>query len=553
MSVDGRFIKFLAKELNQELSNGRIQKVSQISSSDFLWMIRNDGQNKNLYISLSTSNPRIHLIHSSVQQFDSPGGFCMFMRKHVEGGKIQSIQDVNHDRIVRIIISNVNDLGDEIRLNIYIEMFGRYANMIIVDDDSHIINAYKHIHPFEGIDRTIVNGAKYHPPKDDKIDPENMDVVKDFLSREHISPSDIYQNIRGLSPLIAKSIINYASDNFISLYESYQHFFNLDIQATMTLKKKAKFYFLDIFQEDKKYFDSLSLLLEEFYKEQTSKEKVKQIHKYLLNIAKNHINKYKNKLEKLTKDLKKANRYDTYRIKGDLIIQDQHKIKATDYTYTGFSYEINDELSVDLDRKLSVIDNANHYYKRYKKLKIAIKHINRQIILTKHQLNYFIGLKQQIESNHQYEDLIEIRNELIDKKYIPKKRGSKSVKKQILNYDSFTYQNAKFFVGKNNLQNNYLTHKFAKKNDLWFHVQNQSGSHVIVQANEINEAVIRHAANLAAYYSKSQKSGSVPVDYTQVKNIKKIPGELGSLVTYTQQKTIYIDPDFELIKTLKKG
>lgn len=553
MSVDGRFIKFLAKELKQELSNGRIQKVSQISSSDFLWMIRNDGQNKNLYISLSTSNPRIHLIHSSVQQFDSPGGFCMFMRKHIEGGKIQVIQDVNHDRIVNIVISNVNDLGDEIRLNLYIEMFGRYANMIIVDADRQIINAYKHIHPFEGIDRTIVNGAKYHPPKDDKIDPENMDLVKDFLSREHISPSDIYQNIRGLSPLIAKSIINYASDHNISLFNSYQHFFNLDVQATMTLKQKAKFYFLDIFQEDKKYFDSLSHLLEEFYKEQTSKEKVKQIHKYLLNIAKNHITKYKNKLEKLTKDLKKANRYDTYRIKGDLIIQDQHKIKSTDYTYTGFSYELNDELTVDLDRKRTVIENANHYYKRYKKLKTAIKHINRQIVLTKHQLNYFIGLKQQIESNHQYEDLIEIRNELIEKKYIPKKRGSKSVKKQILNYDSFTYQDARFFVGKNNLQNNYLTHKFAKKNDLWFHVQNQSGSHVIVQAKEINEAVIRHAANLAAYYSKSQKSGSVPVDYTQVKNIKKIPGELGSLVTYTQQKTIYIDPDFELIQTLKKG
>jgi len=553
MSVDGRFIKYLSMELNEDLEMGRIQKISQISQSDFLFMIRAKGENKNLYLSLSTAIARIHLINQPISQFEQPGGFCMFLRKHVEGGVISSIQALNNDRIIQVTLTNVNDLGDQVTNYLFIELFGRYANLIITDQEKQILNAYKHIHPFDEIDRTIVNGSTYFPPADEKIDPEDMTAIKEFFNQAIIDYQTIIQNIRGISPLLAKAITKKANHQEIHYFQAYQDLMSQAIQPTIEIKDKAHFYFIDIFNEPKKHFEKLSDLLEHYYKNHTEKEKVKQIHKYLSQLIKNQLNKDRNKLENLSKDLKKAQKNDLYRMKGDLIIQDQHKIKATDYEYTGFSYELNQDLTVSLDRKISIIENANRYYKKYKKLKTAIKHLNKQIVLTKHELNYFIGLKQQIEHNYVYKDLVEIRDELIQLKYIHKKKKSQKSKQQKLNFDTYELDNqAKFYVGKNNLQNNYLTHKFARKNDMWFHVQNQSGSHVIVSTNQLNEGIIRHAANLAAYHSKSQQSSSVAVDYTEVKNIKKIPGELGSLVTYTQQKTIYIDPDESMIKALKK-
>jgi predicted ribosome quality control (RQC) complex YloA/Tae2 family protein len=553
MSVDGRFIKYLSMELNQDLEMGRIQKISQISQSDFLFMIRAKGENKNLYLSLSTASARIHLIHQSISQFEQPGGFCMFLRKHVEGGVISNIQSINNDRIIQMTITNVNDLGDQVTYDLFIELFGRYANLIITDQEKQILNAYKHIHPFDDIDRTIVNGSPYNPPTDDKIDPEDMNAIKEFFNQSIIDFQTIIQNIRGVSPLLAKAITKKANHQEIHYFQAYQSLMEQAIHPTIEIKDKAHFYFIDIFNEPKRHFEKLSGLLEHYYKKQTEKEKVKQIHKYLSQLIKNQLNKDRNKLENLSKDLKKAQQNDLYRMKGDLIIQDQHKIKSTDYEYTGFSYELNQELTVALDRKISIIDNANRYYKKYKKLKTAIKHLNKQIVLTKHEINYFIGLKQQMEHNYIYKDLVEIRDELIQLKYIHKKKKSQKSKQQKLNFDIYELDDqTKFYVGKNNLQNNYLTHKFARKHDMWFHVQNQSGSHVIVSTNQLNEPIIRHAANLAAYHSKSQQSSSVAVDYTEVKNIKKIPGELGSLVTYTQQKTIYIDPDESMINSLKK-
>lgn len=553
MSVDGRFIKYLSMELNEDLSMGRIQKISQISQSDYLFMIRANGENKHLYLSLSTAIARIHLLTRPINQFEQPGGFCMFLRKHIEGGVISDIRARNHDRIIQVTLTNVNDLGDQVTNHLYIELFGRYANLIITDQNQIILNAYKHIHPFDDVDRIIVNGAHYHLPTDDKIDPEDLPAIKQFFNQDHIDDKSIINHIRGISPLLAKAILKKATYQVNHVYQAYVSLMDQEVKPTIELKDKPRFYFIDIFDQPKKSFDRLSKLLEHYYQRQTEKEKVKQIHKYLSQLVKTQVSKYRHKLENLNKDLKKAEKNDIYRMKADLIIQDQHKIKATDFTYEGFSYELNQNVSVDLDRKLSVIENANRYYKKYKKYKVAIKHLNKQIRLTKHELNYFISLKQQIEDNFIYKDLIEIRDELIDLHYIHKKKRHQRSKKQSLNFDSYQYNDHTFiYVGKNNVQNNYLTQKFARKNDLWFHVQKQSGSHVIVSTNQIDEQLIRHAANLAAFHSKSQRSSSVAVDYTEVKNIKKIPGELGSLVTYSKQKTIYIDPDPDMIDTLKK-
>lgn len=548
MSVDGRFIYYLAKELNDNLKNARIQKISQLSKADFLFFLN---QKSNLYLSLSTSLARLHLSDSTYSNFVNPGGFCMFLRKYIEKGVIQEIKSINFDRIIEIKINNRNDIGDLSDYYLMIELFGRYANLIILDGNKTILNAFKHIHPFDNIDRIIVNGSKYTLPEDEKIAPDNLEKIENFFNQPEISYKDIIMNIRGFSPLIANYLIKTANYNPNNMYKIYLDILNQEILPTKT---KDKFYYLDIFDEpDKQHFPSLSNLLETQFHESSSLDRVRQIHRYLANFIKNNLEKNINKLEKLSKDLLKAKNNQINRIKGDLLIQNQHLINSTQNEINLFSYELNQELKVEIDRQLSIIENANRYFTKYKKQKNAIKYIAKQINLTKKEITYFEELSLQINDNHDLKDLEEIQEELIDNHYLHKRKSKSKIKNP--NYDIYYDElGIKILVGKNNIQNNYITHKISRKDYLWFHVQNQSGSHTVVCSTEdLQESTIRAAANLAALHSKSKNSSSVPVDYTKIKNIKKIPGEIGSYVSYTNQKTIYIDPDESELKKLRKG
>lgn len=546
MSVDGRFIEQLAKELDSKVRNSRINKISQLAKADFLLSLNNG----NLYISLSTALARVHLVKDKYTNFITPGGFCMFLRKYIEKGIITKIESLEADRIIQIKINNRNDIGDLTDYYVIIEMFGRYANLIVLDEERIIINAFKHIHPFENVDRIIVNGIKYETPKDGRINPHDLNQVELFFKTQNINYKSIIDNIKGMSPLIAKHIFEKANYNDNRYFQAYLDIYNSDVSPT---KSGKYFYYLDIFTGDKIHFDSLSDLLEKQFDEASSLDRVKQIHKYLYTFVKNNLEKDVHKLEKLTKDLNEAQNNQINRIKGDLLLQNNNLIDKTKTEVRLYSYELNEEVEIEIDRMACPIDNANKYYAKYKKQKTAITHINNQISLTKKEINYFEDLLNQINENVNVKDLEEIQEELIANKYLPKKKSKNKIKSP--NFDSYFDEfNIQIIVGKNNIQNNFITHKLAKKDFIWFHVQKQSGSHVIVMTNdELKEGTIRAAANLAAYYSKSKDSSSVPVDYTKIKYVKKVPGEFGSYVSYTNQKTIYIDPDYDLIKKLRKG
>jgi len=547
MSVDGRFIEHLAKELNQETVNARINKVSQLSKADFLFSLSN---NKNLYLSLSTALARIHLVNDKFTNTLTPGGFCMFLRKYVEKGIVLAVKSLNHDRIIEIKLNNRNDIGDIKDYYLMVELFGRYANLVILDEDKTIINAFKHIHPFDNVDRIIVNGIKYALPQDDKISPNDLKTIEIFFKRPNLGYRDIIDNIRGVSPLLAKKIIKTANYKEEDYFQEYKRLFNEEVKPT---KKGSQFYYLDIFDGEREYFSSLSELLEVQFKEASGLDRVRQIHKYLANFVKNHLEKNLNKLEKLNKDLRTAEDNQINRIKGDLIIQHLHEINSKTQELKLYSYELDEEVLVEIDPLLSLVDNANKYYSRYKKQKSAIKYIKEQIHLTKIEIDYFKDLTLQITDNYELKDLEEIQDELINNRYLQKKKAKNNKKNP--NYDIFyDEEGVMIVVGKNNIQNNFITHKLAKKDYYWFHVQNQSGSHTVCMTDEpLKEITIRTAANLAALYSKSKMSSSVPVDYTKIKYVKKIPGDFGSHVTYTNQKTIYIDPDLSLKEKIRKG
>lgn len=552
MSIDGRFLTFLGQELNEMLQQGRIQKISQLSASDFLFAIRANEQNHKLYLSLSTSNARINLTEKKYQSDYLPGGFCMFLRKHIEGGIITTISTVNHDRIMQLTVQNTNDIGDSVEMHLMMEMFSRYTNLVITDSNGKILNAYKHISPFEKADRTIANGAIYRLPEDDKISPLELDQIRDFFTSD-VSAEDIVNRIRGLSPLIANYILKQASYQPSQYFNTYVDLLNKKPCPTMTLGKKASFYYLDIFDDKQKYFDRLSSLIDDYYDEASAIERVKQIHKYLLKLVKREHKKKKNKREKLYADLKQAQNHDVFRIYGDTILASQQQISRGDALLKAYAFELGTDVEIELDRLLTPVENANQYYLKYKKLKKAVKHIHHQIQLTDAEIIYLSDMIDTVTQTQSLGDLLEIQDELIDLHYISKRK--KQAAKKRPNFDTYyDVLNRQIWVGKNNIQNNFLTHKLAKKNDWWFHVQGQSGSHVISgDIEQLDETLIRTAAQLAAYFSKSRHSSSVAVDYTQVKYIKKVPGMFGSYVTYTHQKTIYIDPDENFINQLKKG
>jgi predicted ribosome quality control (RQC) complex YloA/Tae2 family protein len=547
LSIDGRFIEKLALELNDELENIRIQKISQLGKADFLFMLNHE---KNLYLSLSTATSRLNLTKAKYDTFLNPGGFCMFLRKYIEKGIIKSVNALNSDRVIEIKINNRNELGDMSDYYLIFEFFGRYANLIITDENKIIINAFKHIHPFDNTDRTIINGVAYPLPKDDKLSPHDLTGIKEFFSNQEITYKTIIERIRGVSPLLAKTIIKIGNYQNEQIYQAYEKLYNQEVLPT---KSKNKFYYLDIFNENQEYYNNLSELLEAQFQQVASLERVRQIHKYLANFVKNNLEKNQNKLEKLSKDLHEATNNQINRIKGDLLIQNNYLIDRSLATVSLFSYELNEQVEIEIDRLLSPIENANKYYQKYKKQKSAINHIKTQIIITKREINYFFDLVNQIEDNFNYKDLEEIQNELIEKNYLSKNKKVKKSKRP--NYDIYLDElGIEIYVGKNNLQNNFLTHKLAKKDYWWFHVQNQTSAHVIVASNStLEESTLRAAANLCALNSKAKNSSSVPVDYTLVKYLKKIPGEFGSKVTYQNQKTIYIDPDYQLVEKLRKG
>jgi len=553
MSMDGRFYSFLAKELNVALENARIQKIYQLSKTDFLFIVRGNKETLQLSLSLSTTLSRIHLTMWRDEKPDNPSGFCMFLRKYLEGGTIENISSINQDRIIRIKVENLNEIGDITHYHVYMESFGRYANLIIADDQDIIIDSYKKVSPTETEQRTIIKGAHYQIPETSKVLPTDYETDAFFETEEVITDKMLTSHFQGLSPVVAKYILSYKDQKECTYKQAFQSFINAPVNPTSAImNEKQKYYYFDIFPESTKKttYHSLSELIDIISLESVKIERMKQISKTIYQLAKREYEKNRNKLEKLSAELEDALSSNIYRIKGDLIYQNLPLIHKGDGQFVAFDYETNQEVKVNLDRLLDPKQNAAVYYKKYKKAKNAVTYITEQIHLTKQLIDYFDLLVSQIETAA-ISDIEEIKVELTEKGYLRKK--GKVSKKKLPSFETYYSSNdTAIYVGKNNIQNEYLTHKLARNEDYWFHTKDAHGSHVIVKTAELDEEIIRMASNLAASFSKARLSSSVPVDYTQIKYVKKTPGEMASFVNYTHQKTIYIDPDMTLIAHYKK-
>ncbi len=548
MAFDGLFLYKMSLELNI-LTSGKINRIIDTSDTDFIFNIRANKDNYNLLISLNNDYSRIHLTAKHYDAPKEPKGFTMLLRKHFEGSVIEEIKSYNTDRILIIKCRCYNEMQDKSNKYIILELMGRYSNLIILNDDFEIIDSYKR----EGISensRTLLPHAKFEFLETKKFSLINLsieDIIKIVEEKNIDSPKDYLNYFNGLSNSVVDYIYN-SKCPYIELYNLVNS--NISPNTFLNKRDKLEFHFFKPNFNIINTYSTLSIMLDDFYYEADRLLKIKQKTNDLASFVKKQINKYELKILKLEKDLNDATNNDIYRLYGELLLANLHlKYRGTNITL--LNYYDNKEINIPLDEKFDLKNNANRYFKKYHKSKTAITHINEQINASNDEIKYFKVLETQINYGS-LNDILEIQEELIELKYINKQiKKNKKNKPKLLTY--ILNDNTKIIVGKNNTQNEYLTHTLAKPNEMWFHVKDGPGSHVIVRKQDnsiLNEYEIRTAANISAYYSFAVNSSSVAVNYTLIKNIKKIPGKRNCFVTISNEKTIYIDPSKDLIDKL---
>ena len=527
MPIDGLFIHHLVNEL-KILDTGKINKINQISPTDFLFSVRANGKNYNLFITIHTELAHMNLTNRSYDNDSNITNLTVLLRKYLENGIIKSIFQVHNDRIVCINVSKIDEIGDKIDVKLYLELMGRHSNLILCINDK-IISAYKYINPFESETRTVLPNIEYNI-KINKLNP--FDYSSSELKKEFINifdSKDLSNKFNGVSNFISNYTYN-NSDLFYNFINSYK-----------PTKYEKNIYFMDIpfINENKTYYNSLSELLDDYYYEKTKTNEIRVRSNNLTHLIKSRIDKYERKLVNLTNDLNDALNSESYRIKGELLYNNLHLIPKGATSITLFNYYDNSNIDIELDPALSANKNASKYFQIYNKKKKACKIIPSQIDECKDEIEYYKLLESQIEFSN-INDILGISNEIN-----PKKTNKKS-KIKITTYKTNDYT---IYIGKNNEQNAYLTKNLAKSSDLWFHVKDMPSSHVVL-SGLVNEESIRLASMICAYFSKAKYSSSVPIIYTEIKYLKRIPNKKNCFLSYSNEKTIYIDTDIDYVNSL---
>lgn len=545
MALDAIMINKITNSL-QDILPCRINKIYQISKTEILFHLKTNKGKKQLIISCHSIYNRINLTDRSYPTPEEPGNFIMVLRKYLEGASILKIEQVNLDRAMMMDVSFRNDIGDRLNWKLSVELMGKYANVILINDQNKIVDALKRIPPFENNIRTIHPGANFKPIA--------MQERKDPFTETTFDPNiPLTKQFLGFSPLLEKEV-KYRIDNGQSFANIMQEIKNSNKLYVAQYNNEAMFHCIELthLKYNKAYdinegFDIVYYHLEE-------KDRIKQLSGDLFKFVKKQIKHYSNKLIKLNEALDEALNCDILKTYGDLL----YTYNIMDTKGQSFieleNYEDGQMIKVPLDPKLDGKANANKWYTKYRKQKKAKTYIEQQIDIAQKELDYFEAINEQL-TIADFNDAKEIKDELVELGYLKKQKAKirRNKKPNIPSFNTIVLNdNTKIMFGKNNVQNDYLTFKLANKNDLWFHAKDYHGSHVIVQTNNITEEIIRLAANIAAYYSAGRMSSSVPVNYCQIKNLKKIPQSKMGLVSLSAYKTIYIDPDYDIISQYKR-
>ncbi|HFZ6778098.1 TPA: NFACT family protein [Streptococcus agalactiae] len=548
MSFDGFFLHHLTNELQEQIEKGRIQKVNQPFDHELVLTIRNNRRNYKLLLSAHPVFGRIQTTEANFQNPQNPNTFTMIMRKYLQGAVIETIQQIENDRILEIVVSNKNEIGDHIKATLVVEIMGKHSNIILIDKNEHkIIESIKHVGFSQNSYRTILPGSTYiAPPKTKAINPFDISdqTLFELLQTNDLSPKNLQQLFQGLGRDTALELSHCLKDNKLN---DFRQFFSREYYPSLTEKSFSAVQF----SSSHETFQSLGQLLDYYYQKKAEKDRIAQQASDLIHRVQSELEKNIKKLAKQQDELLATENAEEFRQKGELlttylsIVPNNQDIVVLDNYYT------NQTIEISLDRALTPNQNAQRYFKKYQKLKEAVKHLKGIISDTKNTITYLESVETSL--NHaSMEDINDIREELVETGFIKRRAHDKQHKRkkpeQYLASDGKTI----IMVGRNNLQNDELTFKMARKGELWFHAKDIPGSHVLIRDNlNPSDEVKTDAAELAAYYSKARLSNLVQVDMIEAKKLNKPSGTKPGFVTYTGQKTLRVTPTQEKIDSLK--
>lgn len=538
MAFDGFFVRKLVEEFNESILYSRINKINNLSNDEFIFSIRK-GKNLKLYVSANSSASRIQLTNNSYENPQTPSNFCSVLRKYLMGGIIEEINQINNDRIIKFKIKNFDELGYEKYYFLITELMGKHSNIILTNSDNIIIESLKNSYSLEFCRSTISNMEYVLPPTVKKYNPFNFSEYSDLICDKN-DKKFLIKNFYGVSSVLNNYFLNREEDTLESFREFCKNFSLYNEPTLLKNGNKNDFYYFDIISnKDNIKFDSLSRLLDFYYMDIQKESSNKNTEKELFNFIKNKLSRLNKKIKILNKELLEAKEKDDFKLKGQLLISNIYLFKNNIpevVTLQNFYSENLEDISIELDPNISIEKNSEKYFELYKKNKRTIENLYEQIDITKKDISYFETLSFQIE-NAGKTDLLEIKEELINSGYLKKDKNKKSTKKKN-NYLIIKYNGIDIYVGKNNIQNDTITNKLARRDYLWFHAKDIPGSHVVIFDYNPDEETKRVASMLAGYFSKFKNENYVSVDSTLIKNVKKISGAKPGMVTYTDQKTV---------------
>lgn len=538
MAFDGFFVRKLVNELQNELVSARINKINNIASDEFIFSVRK-GKNFKLLLSASPSASRIQITKNSYENPITPSNFCSVLRKYLTGGIIQSIDQINNDRIIKLKIKNFDELGYEKYYYLFSELMGKHSNISLTNEDEVILESLKNSYSIEYKRSTISNMKYTLPPTKEKYNPFDFESYSD-LQVDNEDNKFLMKNFYGVSALL-NNYFNREKKEYLANIPSFFDFIDKEFTPCIFIvNNKKDFYYFNIEELDEyQEFSTLSELLDYYYMDIAKENINKNTDKKLFDFIKTKLSRLNKKLDILKAELENAENSDDYKLKGQLLVSSIYLFKDSIPEVAklqNFYSENLEEIEIKLDPTISIEKNSEKYFNLYKKNKRTIENLINQIEITKEDIVYFEILQFQVE-NAEKSDLAEIKEELISNGLLKEKVQIKK-KKNKNNYFIVYFNDIAIYVGKNNIQNDQITNKLARRDYLWFHAKDIPGSHVVIFSNNPDEETKKVASMLAAYYSKFKNEEYVDVDMTQIKNVKKISGAKPGLVTYTGQTTI---------------
>ncbi|MCH5256075.1 MAG: NFACT family protein [Lachnospiraceae bacterium] len=578
MAFDGITVANIVKELNDNLTGGRIYKIAQPESDELLITIKNNSSQYRLLISADASLPLIYLTDKNKQSPMTAPGFCMLLRKHLQNARILNITQPGLERIIRIRMEHLNEMGDICQKTLVIEIMGKHSNIIFCNEDNMIIDSIKHISGMVSSVREVLPGREYFIPQtQDKSDPlELLGVPEgDFFTKLSSMPMPAYKALynayTGLSPIIAQEICFRAGIDgdmpanvldesalrqiYVNLISVLEKIKSGSFEPNIIYDKNTPIEFASIpltiyADKNNTCFHSISEVLEHYYEEKNTITRIRQKSADLRKIVQTALERNVKKYDLQLKQIRDTEKRDKYRIYGELLNTYGYNVEPGAKSMEALNYYTNENITIPLDETLTPSENAKKYFDKYGKLKRTFEALSELTIEVKEEIEHLESISTALDIALQEEDLVQIKEELIESGYIRRKGGGKKAKVTSKPFHYISSDGFHMYVGKNNYQNDELTFKFATGNDWWFHAKKKPGSHVIVKSEgkELPDTTFEEAARLAAYYSKGRAQEKVEIDYLKKKDVKKPNGAKPGFVVYYTNYSMVIDSDISNIE-----